>query len=62
MLYITDRNSCFKSEVKETTVILPHADVARADKVAAAHKGAAPPVLALCHVSQAVGSSCSDTD
>ena len=39
MLYITDRNSCFKSEVKETTLILPHTDVTRSDKVSAAHKG-----------------------
>ena len=48
MLYITDRNSCFKSEVKETTLILPHTDVARANKVAAAHKGAGALTATAC--------------
>ena len=38
-LYITERNSCFKSEIKETTLILPHADVTRSDKVPAALRG-----------------------
>lgn len=32
-LYITDHNSCFKSEVEETTLILPHSDVTATEKL-----------------------------
>ena len=32
-LYITDHNSCFKSDVEETTLMLPHTDVVHAEKL-----------------------------
>lgn len=32
-LYITDNNSCFKSDVEDTTLILPHSDVTSAEKL-----------------------------
>ncbi len=58
LLYITDRNSCFKSEVKETTLILPHADIARADKVAAAHNGAGTLPATVCHATRSRTGGC----
>lgn len=42
-LYITDHNSCFKSEVEDTTLILPHSDVTATEKLPSSLDGDAPP-------------------
>lgn len=44
-LYITDHNSCFKSEVEQTTLILPHSDVTATEKLPSSLDGGTPPYL-----------------
>ena len=57
-LYITDNNSCFKSDVEDTTLILPHSDVTSAEKLPSSLDGEStspipltqPPLNAPCTV------------